>query len=70
LLAFIVSTSAIVLLMVAAGIVLMRASGGAKIDVFGVKIDAKGGGIASIACGAVVLIGTFRALIDAVVTLS
>jgi hypothetical protein len=71
--AFIGTISLIVLLMVYAGISLVSggiASGGAKIDVFGMKIDAKGGGIAAIAFAAVVLLATYRPLIDAVVTLS
>jgi hypothetical protein len=73
LLVFVGSTSLIVMLMMFAGVVLMRtgvAGGGAKIEFLGMKIDAKGGGIASIACGAFVLLATFRPLIDAVVTLS
>jgi hypothetical protein len=71
--AFIGSTSLIVVLMVYAGVSLLMAgisSGGAKIDILGMKIDARGGGIASIACGAVVLLATFRPLIDAVVAIS
>lgn len=73
LLIFVVSASLIVLLMVFAGVMLMRtglASGGAKMEFMGMKIDAKGGGIASIACGAFVFLATFRPLISAVVTLS
>lgn len=70
---FLIATSLVVVLMIFAGIRFVQvgsASGGAKIDVFGMKIDAKGTGIASVACGAVVLLGTIRPLIDAVVTLS
>ena len=43
------------------------AAGGVKVDILGMKVDAKGNGIASIAFGAVVLIATFQPLIDAVV---
>jgi hypothetical protein len=73
LLAFIGSTSLIVILMVYAGVILVRAGaagGGTKIDILGMKVDAKGSGIAAIASGAVVLIATFRPLIDAFVTIS
>jgi hypothetical protein len=60
--------------MIYAGIVLVRAGSsspsGAKLDILGMKIDAKGGGVASIACGALVLVATFRPLIEALVSLS
>lgn len=67
------ATAVIVILMVYSGILLIRAgatSGGAKLEFIGLKIDAKGSGIAAIACGSLVLLATFRPLIEAVVTLS
>lgn len=71
--AFIGSTSLIVILLIYVGVNLIRAntaSGSAKIEFFGMRIDAKGGGIVSITCGTFVLLATFRPLIDAVITLS
>jgi hypothetical protein len=71
--AFVGTTSLIVMLMVYAGIALVRvgaAAGGAKVDILGMKVDAKGTGVAAIACGALVLVATYRPLIDAVVKIS
>jgi hypothetical protein len=71
--AFVGTTSLIVILMVYAGIALVRvgaAAGGAKVDILGMKIDAKGTGVAAIACGALVLVATYRPLIDAVAKIS